>query len=96
MITSAADILDDIAPMVAREPDGPPSPRTSETPAGEPETDADVRRLLLEALGPSPVTVDELIRFTGQTPGAVHLVLLELSLAGRIEHHAGQRVSLIS
>ncbi|MHA1548847.1 MAG: DNA-processing protein DprA [Alphaproteobacteria bacterium] len=96
LITSAADILDDIAPMVAREPDGPPAPRTSEAPAGEPETDADVRRLLLEALGPSPVTVDELIRFTGQTPGTVHLILLELSLAGRIEHHAGQRVSLIS
>ena len=39
--------------------------------------------------------IDEIIRFTGLRPALVHLLLVELSLAGRIERHPGQRVSLI-
>ena len=45
-------------------------------------------------LGPVPVSVDELIRQSGLAPPAVHTVLLELELAGRLERHAGARVSL--
>ena len=54
----------------------------------------DDRARILEALGPTPVEVDEIIRFTGLPARIVHVVLLELDLAGRIERHAGQRVSL--
>ena len=53
------------------------------------------RERLEEALGPAPTEIDALIRFTGLTPALVQVLLLELDLAGRIEHHAGQRVSLI-
>ncbi len=45
-------------------------------------------------LGPSPVPVDELIRLSGASSGAVQMALLELDLAGRIDRHAGGRVSL--
>jgi DNA processing protein len=51
---------------------------------------ADVEALLTAA----PVAVDELIRQSGESPSAVHMALLELELAGRLERHAGGRVSL--
>lgn len=41
-----------------------------------------------------PVAVDELVRQSGDDPGAVQLALLELELAGRLVRHAGGRVSL--
>ena len=45
-------------------------------------------------LGPSAVPVDEIIRLSGATAGAVQMALLELDLAGRLERHAGSKVSL--
>jgi len=51
---------------------------------------------LLAALGPAPVTVDELARRCHLSSGAVAAMLLDLELAGRVERHPGQRVSLIS
>ena len=55
----------------------------------------EVERSDIEALlGSAPVAVDELIRQAGGEPGAVQLVLLELDLAGRLDRHAGGRVSL--
>ena len=47
-----------------------------------------------QLLGPSPVPVDELIRLSGASSGAVQMALLELDLAGRLERHAGGKVSL--
>jgi len=38
--------------------------------------------------------VDDLVRFSNASPGEVQLVLLELSIAGRLERHGGNRVSL--
>lgn len=45
-------------------------------------------------LSSAPVSVDELVRQTGTTPGTVQMALLELEIAGRLERHAGGRVSL--
>jgi DNA processing protein len=56
---------------------------------------AEAREPLLELLGPSPVAVDELIRRCQLSPAVVMAVLLELELAGRLERHAGNRVSLV-
>lgn len=53
---------------------------------------ADLAALLTVA----PVSVDELIRQSGEAPAAVQLALLELELAGRLVRHAGGRVSLSS
>jgi len=48
-----------------------------------------------ELLGPSPVPVDEVvIRLSGASSGAVQMALLELDLAGRLDRHAGNKVSL--
>jgi DNA processing protein len=45
-------------------------------------------------LGPSPVPVDEIIRLSGAPSGSVQMALLELDLAGRLDRHAGNKVSL--
>ena len=52
------------------------------------------RDRLLAALGPAPVDVDELGRATGLSARALQIALIELSLAGRIERHGHQLVSL--
>lgn len=53
------------------------------------------RAEIQEMLSPAPVTVDELVRNCQFSPATVSLVLLELELAGRLERHPGNRVSLI-
>jgi DNA processing protein len=50
--------------------------------------------LILEKLSPSPVAVDELVRQCQLSAAAVASLLLELELAGRIERHPGNLVSL--
>lgn len=50
---------------------------------------------VLEALGASPVPVDELVRQCQLSPAIVATVLLELELAGRIERHPGSQISLL-
>ena len=51
---------------------------------------ADIESLLTSA----PVSVDELIRQSGTSAAAVQLALLELEIAGRLDRHAGGKVSL--
>lgn len=91
LVQSAADVLEQLRPI---------DPRAVRSPAmgyeGPPPEDADDRdRAALTALlGPVPVGVDEIVRQSGRTPAVVQLVLLELELAGRVERHAGGRVSL--
>lgn len=95
LVTEAADITSAIAPLV-----GGWSPRTSpleEPPdfSATPPPREDDRDRVVEALGPTPVSVDEIIRHTGLHPAQVFMVLLELDLAARLERHAGGNVSLI-
>jgi DNA processing protein len=52
------------------------------------------RQTIANLLSPTPVEIDELIRQSNLAPQVVLAILLELELAGRIERHAGQRVSL--
>lgn len=56
------------------------------------EESADIAGLLTLA----PVSVDELIRQSGQSAGSVQMALLELEIAGLIQRHAGGRVSLLA
>jgi len=63
-------------------------------PAPEPINGHDALALVEELLGPSPVPVDEIIRLSGASSGAVQMALLELDLAGRLDRHAGGKVSL--
>ncbi|MFZ1681892.1 MAG: DNA-protecting protein DprA, partial [Rhizobiaceae bacterium] len=66
-----------------------------ETGPDAPPPGDDARARILEALGPTPTPIDEVIRHTGLPPAMVHLVLLELDLAGRLERHSGGAVSLV-
>jgi DNA processing protein len=54
------------------------------------------RRVILEALSPVPVAVDELARDCQVSLPVVLTILLELELAGRLERQSGQRVSLVT
>jgi DNA processing protein len=61
------------------------------------EKDVDrIRRDVLDRLGPSPIAVDELLRQCQSSPPVIGQVLLELDLAGRLERHPGNRVSLLA
>jgi DNA processing protein len=97
LVTSARDIIDVLAPILGR----PPAPPVELAAADEhrpPEPLPDIRQsereLIVGALGPSPVDIDELIRATGLPTRKVHIVLLELDLAGRLQRHGQQLVSL--
>jgi DNA processing protein len=91
LIQSAADALEQIRPIDARSVRAP-----TDAFAGPPPQDADDtdRRRVTDLLGPVPVPIDELIRQAGLPPAIVQTVLLELELAGRLDRHAGGRVSL--
>lgn len=58
-----------------------------------PPSDGD-RARITDALGPTPVEVDDIIRHTGLPAQAVYLVLLELDIAGRLHRHPGGLVSI--
>jgi DNA processing protein len=58
------------------------------------ETNADETDLAA-FLGPSPVAVDDLVRQSGLSIRNVQMALLELEIAGRLERHGGNAVSLI-
>jgi len=56
---------------------------------------ADVASVAIAGLlSTAPVAVDELIRQSGESAGAVHMALLELEIGGTLIRHAGGRVSL--
>lgn len=95
LVTEAQDVLDHIAPLGGARPTVASvfdeSPDLHDTPPPE----ADDRKSVIEALGPVPTDIDEIIRHTGLQPAQVFMILLELDLAGRIERQSGGTVSLI-
>jgi len=96
LVTEASDILQAVAPLVGR-PQLPDNfaQEPSEVDMTTPAPGDDDRAKVLEALGPTPVSTDEIIRHTGLHPAQVALILLELDLAGRLERHSGGAVSLV-
>jgi DNA processing protein len=92
---NAEDVLAVLRPIMGsffREPDSNSSPAARNPAALEVEADR-VRQRIEEALGPTPVAIDELIRQTGAPASAVLTVLLELEIAGRCRRHPGSFVS---
>jgi DNA processing protein len=91
LIQNAADVLEQIRPIDSRavaQPAGSYEP-------GPAEDASDIeRKAILDLLGPTAVPVDEVIRLCGLPSAVVQMALLELELAGRLERHAGGRVSL--
>jgi len=99
---TAADILAQLGPLLQRQI--PPPPGIARTqpllplapPAPHPPpADADAAlEMLVEKLSPTPVAVDELVRQCQLSAASVATLLLDLELAGRIERHPGNLVSL--
>jgi predicted Rossmann fold nucleotide-binding protein DprA/Smf involved in DNA uptake len=54
----------------------------------------DEREHVLSALGPTPASVDDVARACGLPVSVVQAVILELAIAGRIDRHGTQLVSL--
>ena len=52
------------------------------------------RARIVGLLGPSPIGIDDLVRLSDTSAAVVRTVLLELDMAGRLEHHGGGMVSL--
>jgi DNA processing protein len=89
LIQNAADVLEAVRPTQQR--------FASPVDRFEPATadfDEDAATEIEDLLGPSPVPVDDLIRLSGASSGSVQMALLELDLAGRLDRHAGGKVSL--
>jgi DNA processing protein len=68
----------------------PPAPPEDPTSAGR------LRDQVVSLLGPSPTSVDDLIRRSRLSPGAVMAVLLMLEVAGRAEMQPGNMVALLA
>ncbi|HEV2559056.1 MAG TPA: DNA-processing protein DprA [Microvirga sp.] len=73
-------------------PDVGPAPIRLAAPDDEPAEGSD--HSLVGLLGPSPVSVDDLVRQSGLPIRVVQTTLLELEIAGRLERHGGNAVSL--
>ncbi|MBB5538295.1 DNA-processing protein DprA [Rhizobium giardinii] len=94
--TEAQDILQALAPVSRIDLFTPPQaeePGEYEPGPMTPPPDENDRLRITDALGPTPVEVDDIIRHTGLSASAVYLVLLELDLAGRLHRHPGGLVS---
>ena len=107
---TAADILAQLGPFLRGEMaprNAAPVPKRTHLPLlqslsnprpllpAEPQIPEDsALELLIEKLSPTPVAVDELVRQCHLSPASIATLLLELELAGRIERHPGNLVSL--
>lgn len=94
LITEAAEIIADLGSMPPEAPDVLFEDDLPEDDEFDPVTSQGIRDQIIAALGPAPTDIDDIIRFSGATPGQVQLVLIELDIAGRLERHGGNRVSL--
>lgn len=99
LVTAAADIVEALAPILGRPAAATQTELSSsedqQVPRPLPDIGQDERSRVLEALGPSPIDIDEIIRCTGIETRKVHIILLELDLAGRLQRHPRQLVSLV-
>jgi DNA processing protein len=93
LVTEAADIIQAVAPIMERPLTPGLRENDGELPAPDPQ--ADERARIIGLLGPTPVSIDDLVRMAGLSPAIVRTVLLELELAGRLERHGGAMVSLV-
>jgi DNA processing protein len=92
LVTEAADVTAVLEPILGRpatflEDPEPVSLQPMEPPSKE-------RELIVGLLGPTPVSLDDLVRMSGSSPASVRTVLLELELAGRIDRRGGGLVAL--
>jgi DNA processing protein len=95
LVTEAADVVAVLRPILGQPIEvSAEEPETSSV-LGAAEPGTDERSRIMELLGPTPVSIDDVVRLSGCSPALVRVVLLELELAGRLERHGGALVSLL-
>jgi DNA processing protein len=96
LVTEAADVIVVLEPILGRGFDLPIEEPGHEAPIPiDHEPADDERSRIVGLLGPTPSSLDDLVRLSGSSPAIVRTVLLELELAGRLERHGGALVSLL-
>ncbi|MCP5073569.1 MAG: DNA-protecting protein DprA [Rhodobacteraceae bacterium] len=97
LTTGATDVLDALMPLTRTAGDQAPyslEEQEKDDPPTQPAKESE-RDKIISTLGPTPCEIDEIIRYTSLSAAMVQLVLLELDLAGRLERHPGNLVSLV-
>ena len=92
LIQTVDDVLEAVGSLASRLAER--DVRYDPCPPAYEEPDEQTISSIEELLGPSPVPVDEIIRLSGVSSGAVQMALLQLDLGGRLDRHAGGKVSL--
>jgi len=97
LVQTADDVTQILNGLFQSHLNEPPPSQTLRNPGALQENTvlANARAKIVELLGPTPTAVDELIRQCQMSPAVVSTVLLELELAGRLERHPGNKVSVI-
>lgn len=96
LTTETSDILHALAPLTNIQSNTPNIiEETDGNNADLTPPDEDARGLIIDAMGATPVEIDDIIRHTGCAAQTVYMVLLELDLAGRLQRHPGGLVSFI-
>lgn len=108
LIRDGAHLVEDSADVLAHlraVPDTPPPPRQIAVPSAtrrpqpidkkQETTHNPWRDRVIACLGPTPTPVDEVVRRCHVSAAELAGLLLELELAGRLERHRGNSVSLI-
>jgi DNA processing protein len=87
MLSVLRPILGQPAELPAQEPERQPPPLSEPASAK--------RERIVGLLGPTPVSIHDLVRLSRLSPAVVRTVLLELEIPGRLERHGGSLVSLM-
>jgi DNA processing protein len=92
LVTSAADVIETLTPIVGRSPPALLREPPVEAP-DPPQMNDTLREQVALLLSPAPVPIDDIVRAADAPAGAVQIVLLELELAGRLFRHGNGMVS---
>ena len=96
MVTEADDVIAALAPILGRSFDVPIEEPARDGPSPlDVEPGDDERARIVGLLGPTPVSIADLVRLSGTSPAIVRMVLLDLEIAGRVERHGAAMVSLL-
>ena len=101
MLTETAeDVLMELAPVRGRQTKQPLAPPiTSDSPvaaAQDHTAPANARDRISQMIGPSPLSIDDIVRDSGIPINTVWSVLLEMELAGHIERQPGNLIARLA
>lgn len=89
LVQNAAEIAELVSPLDFRM-----KPRREQPPVMAFDGDGADRKAVIDLMGMTYVSVDELVRQSGSSQSVVQMVLLEIELAGKLERGAGGKVRL--